>query len=156
MKNPTLKLIGIVLLVVFVAAVYLLYYLPKYPDGQVANPNPVNVNSDEQTQKELNEQYLTVATKGFYEAIDGVHDPAFSAYSHSVLDTRCPFYKPDGASYRECLWGLVEEKEAVYKKTSPSSKEIDDSCQAIASDLGGLQAGEIVLLCRAFKLSQGG
>ena len=110
--------------------------------------------ASEMTQEEYNAMYLKSATDGRTEAIESIGDPAFSAYVFGVLDKRCPFYEPDGAGYRECLWSVVSEKEAAYKKGSPTSKEIDDECQVLASNLGGLVAGEVVLSCRAYKLSQ--
>jgi hypothetical protein len=109
--------------------------------------------SAEPTQGEYNAMYLKVATDGYREAVEGIGDPAFTAYVFSVLDKRCSFYVPDGSRYRDFLWNVVSEKEAAYTKSSPTIREIDNSCQSIASNLGGLVAGEIVLSCRAFKLS---
>ena len=110
--------------------------------------------ASELTQQEHNDMYLKAATDGRKDAIASLGDPAFSAYVFGVLDKRCPFYENGGANYRDCLWSVVNEKEAVYKKNNPSSKEIEDRCQSIASNLGGLLSGEIILSCRAYKLSQ--
>jgi len=110
--------------------------------------------TSEVTQQEYNDMYLKVATDGRKDAIASLDDPAFSSYVFDVLDKRCPFYENGGANYRDCLWNVVTEKEASYKKSSPTSKEIEDRCQSIASNLGGLLSGEIILSCRAYKLSQ--
>lgn len=97
--------------------------------------------------------FNSVVTQGYEDAIGAMHDPAFTAYVTNTLAVRCPFYIPDGAGYRDCLWDVVNENEAAYTKTTPSSQEIDDECQTVAAHLDGLVAGEVVLSCRAFKLS---
>src|SRR3989344_1005365 len=114
----------------------------------------LSVPADEIAQEDMNALYLEVAVESHREGIESLGDPAFSAYVFNELDTRCPFYEPDGAGYRDCLWDVVNEKEAAYAKTSPTSAEIDEQCQSATVHLGGLVAGEVVLSCSAFKLSQ--
>lgn len=97
--------------------------------------------------------FNSVVTQGYEDAIEAMNDPAFTSYVANTLAVRCPFYIPDGAGYRDCLWDVVNENEAAYTKTTPLLQEIDDQCQSVASDLDGLVAGEVVLACRAFKLN---
>lgn len=114
----------------------------------------VPVVPQEMTQGEMNALYLEVATDDRNAAIASIGDPAFSSYVFDVLDKQCPFYVPDGASYRNCLWEVVDESESTYTRSSSTPQEIDEQCQSLAAHLDGLVAGEIVLSCRAFKLSK--
>lgn len=97
--------------------------------------------------------FNSVMVQGYEDVIEAMNDPAFTSYVTNTLAVRCPFYVPDGAGYRDCLWEVVNENEAAYTKATPSSQEIDNECQEKASNLDGLVAGEVVLSCRAYKLS---
>lgn len=145
--RPKYIVIGLGILLCSMSMYWLWFASWRYSD-----PNAVSTTS-ELTQEEVNDLYLKSAMDGRRDAIASIGDPAFSAYVYDVLDKRCPFYESGGAVYRDCLWGVVNESEAAYKKSSPTTKEIDDSCQALASNLDGLLSGEIILSCRTYKLS---
>lgn len=118
-------------------------------------PTSTAVSNDwNQSQEEMNDLYLDVATQSHREATESLGDPAFTAYVFNTLDKQCPFYTPSGAGYRDCLWEVVNAAEASYTKTSPTPTEIEEQCQTAAAHLDGLVSGEVILSCRAFMLSQ--
>ena len=100
--------------------------------------------------------YINVELDGHKEDIKSVGDPAFSAYVFDVLDKRCPFIEPNGGPYIACIQNVVNEKEIIYTKTSPSIKEINDYCQSSAQKhaADGLISSDILLACRAYRLSE--
>lgn len=77
----------------------------------------------------------------------------FVQFAKNTIEKRCPFYKPDGATYRECLsdWEqsledkvLIEQADEVHAYCSTfTSKYVDDT---------SLEGSELFLKCSIFKL----
>lgn len=85
-------------------------------------------------------------------ALDEIGDPAFKEYMLTTLWPRCPFYKPSGALYRQCLQEAADEAKEAYKGQDGS--DIEASCQALGSRFEGLLAGEMTLSCEAYRYSK--
>ena len=121
--------------------------------GYLVWPEAAGQSPADGTQEYYNQLYLKVATDGHWGAVEEIGDPAFTKYMHEVLEKHCPFYEPDGSGYRDCLLNLVDTETAAYTKQRPTLQEIDTYCQAIGSRWEGLLAGEMVLSCKAYRLS---
>lgn len=145
-KNLTIFILALVVLGAVIGAVF------NFSNN--STEEVVESESDGLSVEELSAMYLRVAKESHREGIDSLEDPAFSAFVYDTLDKQCPFYVPSGAGYRDCLWEAVYAAEGAYTKERPSKEEIEDECQQLALHLGGLVAGEVILSCRVFKLSQ--
>lgn len=82
-----------------------------------------------------------------------IADPGFTKFVSSILIDRCPYYEPDGVSYRSCLHRLLEEKVALYPSRSNMLSSIESQCEKMMVPNTGNASGEIVLLCKAYYLS---
>jgi len=86
------------------------------------------------------------------DAISGGKDPKFSNFVLNELESLCPFYKPDGATYRGCLYNLLEKKKQLFKD-SKALKEYEDYCGEVSKPYGGTQASDLFMSCMIYKLN---
>ena len=110
-----------------------------------------DVKDDEQAR--LNQMVSDVYTSSHEEAISGVGDPQFTEFYRSTINPKCPFYEPDGASYRGCLLDWESAlRDGFHDKAA--EKKITDYCLSISDQYdAGLEATELNLECLIYKLT---
>lgn len=135
-------LVSLLLLVIF----FYFYHLSK---------NEITTNQDTK-QEETNTETLNVL--GIFEDMNttlmaSIQEKDFVQSAQTSIEGRCPFYKPDGATYRECLsdWEqsleakvLVEQADEVHAYCSNFTKKYSDETS--------LEGQELFLKCSIFKL----
>lgn len=80
-------------------------------------------------------------------------DAGFTRFVSTTLEARCPYYKPDGASYRECL--SAWEQELGDKLRIEELDEVHAYCSTFTSahaDETSLEGMELFLKCSIYKL----
>jgi hypothetical protein len=84
-----------------------------------------------------------------YQSID---DADFVSYANTAIESRCPYYKPDGITYRQCLSDWEEE---LSGRISPNKqRSIHAYCgdfTAKYTDPESLQGLELFLKCAIYK-----
>lgn len=79
-------------------------------------------------------------------------DANFTTFVSTTLEERCPYYKPDGASYRECLSSW--EQELGDKLLIEELNEVHAYCSTFTSanaDETSLEGMELFLQCSIYK-----
>jgi hypothetical protein len=94
-----------------------------------------------------------VATSSTNDIYKGITDAGFVTFASIEIDKRCPFYKPDGVSYKQCLsdWVdelskplLVEQIDEVYAYCEVFSKKYSESIS--------FEQSELFTKCSIYKL----
>lgn len=89
------------------------------------------------------------------ESVPLNQDELFASFVEVEIFKRCPYYLPDGLSYRSCLSDWEEE---LASKALPNS--VDDARNYCAeygeknADAGSLAASELFLQCSIFVLQE--
>ena len=76
-----------------------------------------------------------------------------SKFSSTVIEKRCPFYKPNGVGYRDCLSSWVEDLE--NNLLVEQINEVENYCSSFVkkvSDENSIEGGELYLQCEIYKL----
>ena len=85
-------------------------------------------------------------------AVTNVGDPAFVEYVAGPLQKICPFYIPDGVSYRDCLGQIVEQGKVAYIGNKDDIDSFENFCQSISDPYTGVETLNLYLSCMAYKL----
>lgn len=104
------------------------------------------------TVKESSSDYVTDAMKALYLGID---DDKFVNFATSVIDKKCPFYVPDGATYHECLSSWVMSLEG--KELVEALVETRGYCEMFSkkySEQISFQESELFSKCIIYTLSK--
>lgn len=78
----------------------------------------------------------------------------FVAFASSTIEVKCPFYKPDGVSYRGCLYDW--EESLLSGESQTSLEKINSFCETFTAkyeDLESTPGHELFSKCRIFKAS---
>lgn len=94
---------------------------------------------------------LKVFAEAHINAVINVGDPAFVAYVTGPLQKICPFYVPDGVTYRDCLNQLVERKKAAYTGKKDDIDSFENYCQSISDQYTGIETMNLYFSCMAYK-----
>lgn len=86
-------------------------------------------------------------------AVANVEDDAFTAYVAGPLQHTCPFYVPDGVTYRQCLYYLVERQKTAYKGSGASAASYEKYCESISDEYTGIEQINLYQSCLAYKFS---
>lgn len=100
--------------------------------------------SQQPIKEDIGSEFKEIAWTSHLETVKKVGDNSFTAFVQFDLQEDCPFYEPDGASYRECL--------SEYVLTKQPNSEIEESCRKVVSDYGGVEAQNLYLSCLAYFL----
>lgn len=76
-----------------------------------------------------------------------------ATFSASTIEKRCPFYKPNGSEYRDCLSTWVDELEDEL--LIEQLDEVQNYCSTFikkVSDENSIEGGELYLRCEIYKL----
>lgn len=119
-----------------------------YTDLNTATTTETNRNED------LVKQARQIYTDSNTAVIAGIEDREMANYIANVILVKCPFYEPDGVSYRECLINLREKAENNFRGSKTTLEVFGDYCHNIAKEYeGSLVAGELWNQCMIYKLS---
>ena len=82
-----------------------------------------------------------------------IQEKDFILFATTVIEKKCPFYKPDGITYRECLsdW----EESLASKTITEQVDEIRAYCSMFTkkyTDETSLEGVELFLKCSIYKL----
>lgn len=78
----------------------------------------------------------------------------FVAFASSTIDVKCPFYEPNGVSYRSCLYDW--EESLLSGESQNSIEKINSYCETFTAkyeDLESAPGHELFTKCRIFKAS---
>ncbi|MDB5260332.1 MAG: hypothetical protein JWN37_563 [Candidatus Nomurabacteria bacterium] len=86
---------------------------------------------------------------------DSINDPEFVKFSNTAIESKCPFYKPDGITYRQCLsdW----EEALSLKSPKDIQTKVHLSCEDFTkeyADAESLQGNELFLRCAIYRFIQ--
>jgi|GEM_PF-5579623 len=112
---------------------------------------PYTTANDDTDVATYSAEFKRIGHEMLNDAVANAEIPGFYKYYFTKIESTCPFYEPDGATYRECLLNLMENK-----KTQKSKSEInnaDNFCNKVNAEYGsGLEAVELYLDCMIFEL----
>lgn len=77
----------------------------------------------------------------------------FVAFAQTAIERRCPFYKPDGATYRSCLSDWEQSLEATV--LTEQADEVHAYCSTFTAKYvqeSSPEGQELFLKCAIFKL----
>ncbi len=143
-KNKTLPLVIFVFILLLGALLYQLRD-EAAPNASIAKPNP----DDELT------NYAKVVYIGMHlSAIEEVGDANFLSFFKETINPKCPFYEPDGATYRSCLIDWKDGLLNVFNGGKTSLNNAQSYCEEIDEKYPeSLQGEELYLDCMIYKLS---
>lgn len=125
--------------------------LLRIPQSDVSNDKENRQSDAKSTDVEMG--ILRVFAEAHINAVRNVGNPAFVAYVTGPLQKICPFYVPDGVTYRDCLSGLVERGKAAYDGSKSEIKSFDSYCQSISDQYTGIETMNLYFSCMAYKLN---
>lgn len=91
----------------------------------------------------------------YMAAVVAAKDQSFTNFVLFDLQAKCPFYKPDGTSYRDCLNRLIDKEISGFKGGSKTIETIKNDCgKESAQYIGDLTntALSLSLSCEAYRL----
>ncbi|MDO8571554.1 MAG: hypothetical protein Q7R79_02655 [bacterium] len=96
---------------------------------------------------------LQVFAEAHINAVSNVGDSDFTAYVTGPLQKICPFYVPDGVSYRDCLGDLVERGTAAYGGSKSDITGFETYCRSISEQYEAwVESLNLYYSCMAYKL----
>jgi hypothetical protein len=102
----------------------------------------------ERANKQVGSLYANM-NQNLYQSID---DAGFVSYASTVIENRCPYYKPDGITYRQCLSDWEEELSAHHPlRKQTSTHAFCGDFTAKYTDPESLQGQELFLKCSIYK-----
>ena len=136
--------IGIILLIIG--------FLIGWYAYQTKNLNDIKKNleaSQEKTGQYVGEIYKNMNA----DLYASIKEKDFVQFATTVIEKRCPFYKPDGVTYRGCLsdW----EEELANKSMVEQVDEVHAYCSMFTkkyTDETSLEGTELFLKCSIYKL----
>ena len=113
-----------------------------------------NNNEKEDTNTFNTTQYEEDASSGKnnQDVYASITDKAFVEFATTVIEKKCPFYKPDGVTYRTCLsdW----EQELNNSIIIELADEVHNYCSTFTgkyADETSLEGQELFLKCSIYK-----
>lgn len=123
-------------------------------EGLVEEPSQVAQNSDAEDFAEEIKEIKNNYRNSYIASIDEIGDPNLTSFVLNDLQLACPYYEPDGATYRECLYDFVEGKKLETGATASQIEAFDDYCLSIFTKYKDTLADiELYQSCMAYKLS---
>jgi hypothetical protein len=134
-------------------AIYMLSYLPKN-DSSLQNTSfaTTTITSSSTVLKDF-----STTTKEKEEVVtlyDGISDAGFVQFAKEIIDVRCPFYVPDGATYRDCLssWVAKMEQASLVEQVDEVHAYCEMFSKKFASQIS-FEMGELFSKCVLYRLS---
>jgi hypothetical protein len=85
---------------------------------------------------------------------DSIIEKEFVNYAKDTIQKRCPFYEPDGVTYRQCLADWEQElADAVIPELTDEVHAYCSTFTAQYADETSLEGMELFLKCSIYKLS---
>ena len=94
----------------------------------------------------------TTSNVGIY---GDIKEKDFALFASSTIDKQCPFYVPDGATYRECLSDWVTKIQS--KASDEEITEVNNYCQTFTSKYekdSSLAWSELYMKCVIFTFEK--
>ena len=122
------------------------------------NSSPDTVSNIASTKNGEEDEFDVAKVRELYAnwnkaAIAELEDREMADYITNVILVKCPFYEPDGASYRICLDGLREKAESAYNGSELDYQKVKNVCSELSSNYSGLKAGEMYRNCLTYNFS---
>jgi hypothetical protein len=131
---------------VFITLIILLAILAAFYGGYYfANHKPVS--------RPIPQPVVTTSTGQLTPDLSGITEKDFVTFAQNTIEPRCPFYKPDGATYRGCLGDWEQDLES--KNLTEQNDEVHAYCSKFVAkyaDEQSLEGQELFLKCAIFKL----
>ena len=156
MNNKILNY-GILILVGLILTGSYVYWATGQANESYSSSDYVELSDEvkEEILQDLIAEGRNIFQEGHARAIADVGDPKFTEFVATVIEPLCPFYYPDGASYRSCLYDLAAEKRAKFSGDAEAVKAIEDYCfNNISEDRDSLSFREVYSKCLIYKFSQ--
>lgn len=141
-KNSLYKIIFFISLLTIVLASFVIYRNIFISTEEVNYTSP-QVQVENATSSQM---------VGIYSDIN---EKDFVLFASSTIETRCPFYVPDGVTYRECLAAWTEELQQG-RATESDIKAINLYCETFTKNYQSKQSlasSELFIKCTLFKLT---
>ena len=141
-KNSLYKIIFFVSLATIVLASFVIYR-NIFVSTEEVNYTPPNAQVQIATSTQVTGIYSDISEKDFV------------TFASTTIEKRCPFYVPDGASYRECLATWVDELQQG-RATESDINAINLYCETFTKNYQSQQslaASELFIKCTIFKLT---
>lgn len=96
---------------------------------------------------------VAIPTKTLTPDLADIIEKDFVTFVQNTIGKKCPFYKPDGVTYRECLseW----EQDLETKNLSEQNDQVHAHCSTFTkkyADETSLEGQELFLMCAIYKL----
>lgn len=138
-----------IFLLVFIIILVIIFFWYGYSLGQNKNKLPISANTSEKTINSLNNLNGDIPANLY----SFIKEKDFKQFAETVIEKRCPFYKPDGVTYRECLSDWEQTLES--KVLTEQADEVHAYCSTFTKkyvDETSLEGTELFLKCSIFKL----
>lgn len=138
-----------IFLPVFIIILVIIFFWYGYSLGQNKNKLPFVTNTNTKTSSPSNELAGDAPT----DLYSFIKEKDFTQFAETVIEKRCPFYKPDGVTYRECLSDWEQSLES--KLLTEQVDEVHAYCSTFTKkyvDETSIEGTELFLKCSIFKL----
>lgn len=155
MSKQTIKqiLLGIIIgLIIVVTVAYGGAAMLSAPTPPVASTTS---NRQDQSVAEMAAQFIKVYTANHVAGLEAFNDSGLMNFYENDLQKTCPYYVPDGSTYRDCLVTL-EQKEKSRVKNQSAISTADTYCSSGATktaDDTSLGYIDIYNTCMLYRLN---
>lgn len=113
-----------------------------------------NISSVAPQQTDYISDIKQVYWQGHMDAVVAVGNTAFTSFVLFDLQTACPFYVPNGVTYRDCMTAYIAKEQADFKGTKTQIQQSENYCLGISKQyVDGIEGTNLYQSCMAFKLS---
>ncbi len=146
--NKLIILSSVLIVLVIIAIIFILQ------SARVRNNHQGGIMSETKNADELASYAKGLYVRMHLSSIEEVGDVNFTSFVKETIDLKCPFYEPDGATYRGCLIDWKDELLKVFKGSKINLDNIQSYCEGISNKYSGsLEGEELWLDCMIYKLS---
>lgn len=138
-----------IFLPVFIIILVIIFFWYGYSLGQNKNKLPFIADNHTKTSSPSNELGGDAPT----DLYSFIKEKDFKQFAETVIEKRCPFYKPDGVTYRECLSDWEQNLES--KLLTEQVDEVHAYCSTFTKkyvEETSIEGTELFLKCSIFKL----
>jgi hypothetical protein len=130
-----------ILLILFFTGGYFYHESKEKEQVNTLSQDEANMDMEDLFESMNRDLFATITEKDFVD------------YAQHVIESRCPFYRPDGTTYRTCLSDWEQDLES--KVLVEQADEVHAYCSTFTNkyaDESSLEGQELFLKCAIFKL----